>query len=1569
VSTVLRQQRTALLARRCATSKDDAGEQKQLHRQAAGPLAAELAGVRRCPSGGGSCAGGCSGCSGGGGQEVKRAAGCTGGCSGAAGHEVKRMCAGCRATAATEQVKPGSEHPATMREPNGVVVSRCGGKDCEGGCARRTCAGCAADQADGRQAVADRISAGQGHGRALDETARRYFEPRFGTALDGVRVHTDGAASELADGLDARAFTVQQDIYFAAGQYDPDSPHGRRLLAHELTHTLQPAPRPGTPREALRVSSPADPDERQADRVADGVVGGRLQPAHELARSARGGTDLPTVRRVGTDDNDPPVPAPVGSPVATVPAAPPPTAPPPTAPAATAGASTGPVPSPPAASSTVAGPATAAGAPTTTAAPVPTTPAVADRPLGAGALPLGGDLLSSFTALATLYGGSIEVTTSGVVITVPELVLCPLYRTTLPLPQLSKDIPFLAGGISAGPVILTGTLGLHFDLMPSLAVALGGCRLTGVRIVLDPLGGRYAATGTLSVGAALSELNMVHGALAGTVKATVIVPVGGVPIPLSFKVAELRGGAQLAARVTGGGTLSVGMSLTYVGGRLTAGLLPALALGGAIDLDLGLYGSLNVLGKDLCTLVWPLWHWQAEAARQWSVAIGAATGSGLSLGGVTSTPIPFDDAVRGIDRSVPAATCGLIDSICDMLRHYKLLPRDYGVIWTGHPPPKPPTPCNTHPDAPFQENPHIASGALCRGTCGVDCASNCVKEPDMVRCTLLPSGMEHQICLYRGVQNCGTHEGCRNHDHCYDWCAEHGYPDIWDTCHRWCDMGCVCEHDVISCIGWALGRPPFDSRLRYYDEAISVVAGPFPGPCVAGGHALVRVQQYLDLGDPEEIVAMLARAPIEERQYLAGDPWAVDLLQSKIGPILWPTARRILDGAASIAVPSLDEATWFLADLAIRRGDNGQALLVVAQRLRATGQIDDRLATWAYVRRSDRGEALTTFRLNPDPADPSRRRSLEPAEIEIYDPAFRDVGWLWSSMLHEYVHALQAGAGFGPGEFDPATGRLTAAVRDRNEVEAYLWEIEHSVGSGVVNNAGQMADLGRRLTSHYRVLPPEMQRQYGPRYDAALTRVADVVAGRRPLSIDEARKILAETSAQIAELLRNRPADPAGTDRRIEEIRRRRAAAMVTVAMVENPAIQVVQGGDPGIYRVPTVDADGRVRYLHGGIQVAWHLAAASTSAYTLGGALSAGGEMAVAGTAIQGRVHPFPPDVDFDETIHVVANTLADVGRIAAGQIIANIRRVHGRRIPGRSDVEFRALLVFPASISGPVSLDDVLTGRAQGKLSRAIANRRMRNMNSFWRGYLADGRFIALTKVIFVTANRPDGSVLRANTGSPDLNLAFLEEPSEIPTSDIGKFAWAMCCAAVEQAYGKADRRGGGRRGGGNWLKAAKRAYNYFSTIGDTAHMTALEPVFRTPEAHVEQYASVVDGIEIVLSPEDLGVNEPKTRILTVAEARRQIAIVADVVRRELPAVGGSTGRSPSQIADDLLTHASAIRARPFNLRDQVAQDGPLADAFGLDAKDIRKLLNLSLQSRVKPVIDSAVLPYCSNPATCTK
>lgn len=76
-------------------------------------------------------------------------------------------------------------------------------------------------------------------GQPLDPATLAFFEPRFGHDFSKVRVHTDARAAESARMVSARAYTVGRDVVFADGQYDPDAEHGRRLLAHELTHVLQ----------------------------------------------------------------------------------------------------------------------------------------------------------------------------------------------------------------------------------------------------------------------------------------------------------------------------------------------------------------------------------------------------------------------------------------------------------------------------------------------------------------------------------------------------------------------------------------------------------------------------------------------------------------------------------------------------------------------------------------------------------------------------------------------------------------------------------------------------------------------------------------------------------------------------------------------------------------------------------------------------------------------------------------------------------------------------------------------------------------------------------------------------------------------------------------------------------------------------------------------------------------------------------------------------------------------------------------------------------------------------------
>lgn len=78
-----------------------------------------------------------------------------------------------------------------------------------------------------------------GAGMPLDAGSRSYFEPRFGHDFGDVRVHDGPQAATAAASVQARAFTIGHDVVFAAGEHNPASEVGKRLLAHELTHVVQ----------------------------------------------------------------------------------------------------------------------------------------------------------------------------------------------------------------------------------------------------------------------------------------------------------------------------------------------------------------------------------------------------------------------------------------------------------------------------------------------------------------------------------------------------------------------------------------------------------------------------------------------------------------------------------------------------------------------------------------------------------------------------------------------------------------------------------------------------------------------------------------------------------------------------------------------------------------------------------------------------------------------------------------------------------------------------------------------------------------------------------------------------------------------------------------------------------------------------------------------------------------------------------------------------------------------------------------------------------------------------------
>lgn len=156
--------------------------------------------------------------------------------------------------------------------------------------------------APAHQAEADlgaRIQAAGGRGSPLPPGLQRTLESNLDADLSAVRVHTDGEADHLSRAVDAVAFTTGPDIFFRHGAYDPDTPQGAQLLAHEATHAVQQAQGPvaGTTRaDGVSISDPSDRFEQAAEATAARIAaGGAVQRAAggPASQAAHGGTHAP----------------------------------------------------------------------------------------------------------------------------------------------------------------------------------------------------------------------------------------------------------------------------------------------------------------------------------------------------------------------------------------------------------------------------------------------------------------------------------------------------------------------------------------------------------------------------------------------------------------------------------------------------------------------------------------------------------------------------------------------------------------------------------------------------------------------------------------------------------------------------------------------------------------------------------------------------------------------------------------------------------------------------------------------------------------------------------------------------------------------------------------------------------------------------------------------------------------------------------------------------------------------------------------------------------------------------
>ncbi len=122
----------------------------------------------------------------------------------------------------------------------------------------------------------------KGGGQPLPPHVRAKMESSLGADFSAVRIH-EGPEAEAAGAL---AYTRGTDIYFAPGQYDPESERGQELLGHELAHVVQQAQ--GRVQATKQAKGLAVNDDAGLEREAD-ELGAQAARGERAALPPQGG--------------------------------------------------------------------------------------------------------------------------------------------------------------------------------------------------------------------------------------------------------------------------------------------------------------------------------------------------------------------------------------------------------------------------------------------------------------------------------------------------------------------------------------------------------------------------------------------------------------------------------------------------------------------------------------------------------------------------------------------------------------------------------------------------------------------------------------------------------------------------------------------------------------------------------------------------------------------------------------------------------------------------------------------------------------------------------------------------------------------------------------------------------------------------------------------------------------------------------------------------------------------------------------------------------------------------------
>ncbi len=140
-----------------------------------------------------------------------------------------------------------------------------------------------------------RIGSQLGQGATLESQTQKQFGNALQHDFSNVRIHADSEADALSRSVSAKAFTTGQDIFFKQGQFNPHSGDGQKLLAHELTHTVQQSRGmvAGTSTTGgVNISDPSDAFEQEATQTAESVSQNQNTAVQTEQSSSLGGVQV-----------------------------------------------------------------------------------------------------------------------------------------------------------------------------------------------------------------------------------------------------------------------------------------------------------------------------------------------------------------------------------------------------------------------------------------------------------------------------------------------------------------------------------------------------------------------------------------------------------------------------------------------------------------------------------------------------------------------------------------------------------------------------------------------------------------------------------------------------------------------------------------------------------------------------------------------------------------------------------------------------------------------------------------------------------------------------------------------------------------------------------------------------------------------------------------------------------------------------------------------------------------------------------------------------------------------------